>query len=73
MKSNPDVILVGAGLNKEGGNGFPLKNESHFILNPNTKKAVQVMIFDSRSACLKYNELSNMGMKTVMILHKSLQ
>ncbi|MCY1722641.1 VanZ family protein [Prolixibacteraceae bacterium Z1-6] len=72
MKSDPDVILIGAGLYGEGGNGFPLKNETHFILNPTTKKAVQVLIFDSKSACLKYNELSDMGIKTVMVLHKSI-
>lgn len=72
MKSQPDIILIGAGKNKEGGNGFPSKDNTHFILNPDMKKPVQVIILESREACLKYNELSEAGLKTVMVLHKSL-
>ena len=72
MKTQPDVILIGAGKNKEGGNGFPTKENTHFILNPDTRKPVQVIILESREACLKYNELSEKGIKTVMVIHKSL-
>jgi len=72
MKQNPDVIIIGAGKNKEGGNGFPSKENTHFIFNADTKKSVQVIILDSRNACLKYNELSEKGIRMVMVLHKSL-
>ena len=72
LKYEPDIILIGAGKNGEGGNGFPDKNKSHFIYNAFNNHAVQVMIFDSRTACIKYNELSKKGFRVLFVLHKSL-
>jgi hypothetical protein len=69
---NPDILLIGAGENQEGGNGFPYNDKSHFIYNRKTNTPVQVMIFDSRTACVKYNELIKRGKRVLFVLHKSL-
>ncbi len=72
LKYKPDILLIGAGKNMDGGNGFPFKDKSHFIYNQYTNSAVQVIILDSKSACRKYNELSKKGLKTLFVLHKDL-
>ena len=72
LKYKPDILLIGAGENMEGGNGFPFKEKSHFIYNKCTNSAVQVIVLDSKSACKKYNELSGKGLKTLFVLHKDL-
>lgn len=72
MKYNPDIIIIGGGKDNEGGNGFPGKDKSHFIFNPTTKSGVQVIILDSRLACIKYNELRKNGHRVLFVLHKSL-
>ena len=72
LKYKPDILLIGAGENMEGGNGFPFKDKSHFIYNKYTNSAVQVIVLDSKSACKKYNDLSKKGLKTLFVLHKNL-
>ncbi len=72
LQYKPDILLIGAGEKMEGGNGFPMKEKSHFIYNKYTNSAVQVIILDSKSACIKYNELLEKGLKTLFVLHKDL-
>ena len=72
LKYEPDIILIGSGKYGEGGNGFHYKDISHFIYNPLNNQGVQVIILDSATACIKFNELREKGYKVLFVLHKSL-
>ena len=72
LKYEPDIVLIGAGKYGEGGNGFPDKGKSHFIYNALNNDGAQVIILDSKKACVKYNELRGRGLRVLFVLHKSL-
>ncbi len=71
MQYEPDILLIGSGENGEGGNGFPWKEKSHFIYNKHNDRIVQVMIHDSRTACIQYNRLMREGYRVLFVMHKN--
>ncbi len=72
LSFEPDILLIGSGVHGGGGNGFPYKDKSHLIYNPENKKPVQVIILNSREACIKYNELLENNHRVLFVLHKTL-
>lgn len=65
----PDVIIIGAGYEGQGGAGYPHRRGSGFVFNRYTGRGTQVIILDSAAACAHYNEQKAGGKDVLFILH----
>jgi len=65
----PDILLIGAGYNGQGGKGFPHLKGSRFIYNPFAQTGVQVIILNSSEACDYFNRLKAQGKNVLFVLH----
>ena len=65
----PDILIMGAGYQGRGGNGFPDKTPCQFIFNRFTHRGTQVLILPTPQACAVYNRLRQEHRNVLFVLH----
>jgi hypothetical protein len=65
----PDILILGAGYQGRGGNGFPDKTACQFIFNGFTQRGTQVFIMATPQACEAYNRLRQEHRNVLFVLH----
>jgi len=71
LRQKPDIIVIGSGIYKKGGKGFPKKAISQFIYNRYTHKGTQVIILENKKACNLFNRLKKENKNVLFILHNT--
>jgi hypothetical protein len=69
LRKQPDIVLIGSGVDGSGGQGFDQGLGTHFVFNKYTAKGTQVIIIPTPIACEKYNHLKKIGKKVMMVVH----
>ncbi len=70
-KQGADIILIGAGSQGLGGNGFPTREPVQFIYDQHRQRGTQVIILNSDEACVEFNRLKNEGKNVLFVLHNT--
>lgn len=70
-KQGADIILIGAGSEGMGGNGFPSRQPVQFIFDQHRRRGTQVIILNSNEACLEFNRLKREGKNVLFVLHNT--
>jgi len=65
-----DILIIGNADKERKIRGFANDNETQFVYNPKTGKALQVIILDIRHANKKFNELKAKNYNVVYIIHQ---
>ena len=69
LRYRPDILVVGAGFEGRGGNGFPDKTGCLFIYSDFIKRGTQVFILPTPQACDAYNRLRREHRNVLFVLH----
>jgi VanZ family protein len=70
-KQGADIIVVGAGSQGRGGNGFATREPVQFIWDQHRQSGIQVIILDSKEACAEFNRLKQEGKSVLLVLHNT--
>jgi hypothetical protein len=68
LRQRADIILVAAGPQAEGGDGFYDK-KTHFMYNPNLKRGSQIIILPTDQACRVFNRLKKEGKNVLFVVN----
>jgi VanZ family protein len=66
-----DILLVGTGIDGEGGLGFPEITDAQFVFNKVTGRAMQVILLKNQEASAAYSRLRREGKRVLFIIHNS--
>lgn len=66
-----DILLLGSGSLAQGGRGFDESGPYHFVYNPFTNRATQIIILSTPEACQVFNRLKKEGKNVLFILHNT--
>lgn len=70
-RQGADIILIGAGTQGSGGNGFPSREPVQFVWNQIHQRGTQVIILNSDEACREFNRLRQEGKSVLFVLHNT--
>ena len=71
LEQKPDIILIGAGSDGSGGQGFDVVQGTNFIFNQFTLKGAQVIILPTPEACEVFNRLKTEGKSVFFAVHNN--
>ena len=71
LEQKPDIILIGAGSDGSGGQGFDQVQGTNFIYNQFTLKGAQVIILPAQEACSVFNRLKSEGKSVFFAVHNN--
>ena len=69
LEHEPDIMLIGAGADGSGGQGFDLIRGTYFMFNQTTLRGTQVIILPTPEACKVYNRLRSEGKAVFFAVH----
>ena len=71
LRFETDILLIGKGTPGLGGQGFDETGPYHFVFNPYTRKATQIIILPTEDACRVFNRLKEEGKNVLFVLHNT--
>jgi VanZ family protein len=65
-----NILLVGCGENESFVEGFPENQVSQFVFNPESYRAIQIIMLPNAMACEQYNRIKKEDKELMFIIHQ---
>jgi len=65
------IIIFGTGMEGEGGQGFPLTDETQFVFNESSMKGKQIILQNNADASATFNRLVSESKRPLLIYHNN--